>query len=66
MPKQPTPLIDRVFRALNTKPQSGAAIAAKLDAKPDAVRKVLAQLVADGRAVHNGKKARSSAYTRAK
>jgi biotin operon repressor len=66
MPKKETPLIDRVYKALTTKPQSGAAIAAKLDAKPDAVRKALAQLVTDGRALHNGKKARSSAYTRAK
>jgi hypothetical protein len=66
MPKQPTPLIERVYKALNTKPQSGAAIAVKLDAKPDAVRQALAQLVVDGRALHNGKKARSSAYTRAK
>jgi hypothetical protein len=65
MPKKETPFIDRVYKALTTKPQSGAAIVVKLAAKPDAVRKALAQLVTDGRALHNGKKTRSSAYTRA-
>lgn len=64
--KKETPFIERVFKALTLKPQSGTAIAAKLgySKSPARVRQSLQMLAVSGRALHEGS-FKTSTYRRA-